>query len=256
MPRVASTLDHISFLFLSFFFFLVSAFSPSLSLFLSAVVYNYNNNINVIVISINTFKVRDGRIRVYKKYVYKCVVPLQKKLRSTRLRTRVIIGPFGAISFILAPVPDASRPSSHSSRFRRHVPLLFTRDRARPDYQSLSLFLSLSLSLSHTLPRFLTFRSPFALSFALMQETTRARTRTEDEFRRGNSVSVAPIVSSQLTMECLGSFLLPFPSLFSSPPPSLSLSISFCVCFPLLVCSFVNRIENNRNRNQYTRYPR
>lgn len=40
---------------------------------LSAVVYNYNNNINIIIMSINTFKVRDGRIRVYKKYVYKYV---------------------------------------------------------------------------------------------------------------------------------------------------------------------------------------
>jgi len=40
---------------------------------LPAVVYNYNNNINIIIMSINTFKVRDGRIRVYKKYVYKYV---------------------------------------------------------------------------------------------------------------------------------------------------------------------------------------
>lgn len=47
---------------------------------LSAVVYNYNNNINIIIMSINTFKVRDGRIRVYKKYVYKYVPFLSGRL--------------------------------------------------------------------------------------------------------------------------------------------------------------------------------
>lgn len=37
---------------------------------LSAVVCNYNINI---IMLINTLKVRDGRSRVYKKYVYKCL---------------------------------------------------------------------------------------------------------------------------------------------------------------------------------------
>lgn len=60
---------------------------------LSAVVYNYNNNINIIVISINTFKVRDGRIRVYKKYVYKCV-PLQNRAYSSSNARTIIASLF------------------------------------------------------------------------------------------------------------------------------------------------------------------
>lgn len=72
---------------------------------LSAVVYNYNNNINIIVISINTFKVRDGRIRVYKKYVYKCV-PLQNRAYSSSNARTIIASLFlsrsRATSFLLA----------------------------------------------------------------------------------------------------------------------------------------------------------
>lgn len=57
---------------------------------LSAVVYNYNNNINIIIMSINTFfKVRDGRIRVYKKYVYK-YVPFFSGLRVVEGRTQLL----------------------------------------------------------------------------------------------------------------------------------------------------------------------
>lgn len=114
---------------------------------LSAIVYNYNNNINIIVISINTFKVRDGRIRVYKKYVYKCV-PLQVcVLLSSNARDRR-----PSIFRLESP----SNPFSHT-HFRHR----FTFSRAT---------ILVRIRLVHA-----SFASRIALHFRLLVSCTRAR---------------------------------------------------------------------------------
>jgi len=95
---------------------------------LSAVVYNYNNNINIIM-SINTFfKVRDGRIRVYKKYVYK-YVPFFSGLRCW--------GPHAQLLYLSPSVSTVSISLGSILSFLQTVILFFF------------ISLSLSLSLAH-----------------------------------------------------------------------------------------------------------
>lgn len=158
---------------------------------LSAVVYNYNNNINIIVISINTFKVRDGRIRVYKKYVYKCV-PLQNRSSSN---ARAII----ASLFLSRSLASHQLPS-----------LSFSRTRGRSCLSKLSF--------------------PSRPHLVLIPSNFRAKQK-----------------STHVGRETMG-----FLAQGAPPPPSIQY-------FPLCYYSFSirllrNCIENNRNRNQYTRY--
>ena len=107
--------------FISVYFYLHPQFSFYSFITLSAVVYNYNNNINIIIMLINTLKVRDGRSRVYKKYVYKCVIsPFSHFYSLIKGRTQL----YTSVSLHCPHVCSFTRP--HSLSFNRPFSLFST----------------------------------------------------------------------------------------------------------------------------------